>query len=214
MRFPLIALAVTAVVASPAAFAQQSASPAPMQSGASSAAVPGQNLTASDFVKQAAIGGMFEVQSSQLAEQKSKNNEIKKFAQHMTQDHKKADQKLASLVHGTMATGSVAAGSKNKSDSTSAGHGSTMASAGSAAVRMPKGLDAKHEQMLKQLKGASGAQFDQLYAQMQLQAHQDAVALFESYSQNGTDPELKTFAQQTLPTLQQHLDMAQKLPYY
>ena len=47
---------------------------------------------------------------------------------------------------------------------------------------------------------------------MQLQGHQQAVALFQNYAQNGSDPELKTIAQQTLPTLQQHLQMAQKLP--
>src|SRR3954451_1659906 len=40
---------------------------------------------------------------------------------------------------------------------------------------------------------------------MQLDGHQKAVALFESYAQNGDNAQLKQFAQQTAPTLREHL---------
>jgi putative membrane protein len=45
----------------------------------------------------------------------------------------------------------------------------------------------------------------------QLSAHKTAVALFERYAKGGQNAELQTWAEQTLPTLQQHLDMAQTL---
>jgi len=81
MRRRLIALIFTATVASPAAFAQQATTTAPTESGASAQTMPSQKLTASEFAKQAAIGGMFEVQSSQIAAQKAQNQQIKQFAQ-------------------------------------------------------------------------------------------------------------------------------------
>lgn len=215
MRLHLIALALSATVASPAAFAQQSTTTAPttapMQSRSPAQAMPSRNLTASDFAKQAAISGMFEVQSSQIAAQKAQNQQIKQFAQDMIKDHQQANQKLASLMQDNMATGSVSS-SGSASMNAGANGRSNMASAATGAAQMPQNLDAKHQQMLQQLQNASGAQFDQLYTQMQLQAHQQAVALFQNYAQNGSDPELKSFAQQTLPKLQQHLQKAQGLP--
>ena len=44
----------------------------------------------------------------------------------------------------------------------------------------------------------SGKDFDQSYDQMQVKAHQDAVALFESYAKGGDDRELKKWAVKTL----------------
>jgi putative membrane protein len=61
------------------------------------------------------------------------------------------------------------------------------------------------------LQQAQGAQFDQAYIQQQVQAHQTAVDMFRNYAQSGDDAKLKQFASQTLPALQQHLQMAQEL---
>jgi putative membrane protein len=41
--------------------------------------------------------------------------------------------------------------------------------------------------------------------------HKDAVSLFERYGKGGDDPELKDWANKTLPTLRDHLKMAQDL---
>ena len=53
--------------------------------------------------------------------------------------------------------------------------------------------------------------FDQSYDQMQVKGHEDAVALFTAYAKGGADPELKKWAAKTLPNLEWHLTMAQKL---
>jgi len=63
----------------------------------------------------------------------------------------------------------------------------------------------------RRLAKLSGKDFDSTYDQMQKQAHQEAVALFEAYSQNGDNPDLKQWAAKTLPHLKEHLSMAEKL---
>jgi putative membrane protein len=71
--------------------------------------------------------------------------------------------------------------------------------------------DSAHTTMLTQLQGMHGRAFDRAYMTGQVDDHQNAVTLFENEAQNGTDPDLKAFAQKTLPTLQQHLAMARQL---
>ena len=65
--------------------------------------------------------------------------------------------------------------------------------------------------MLDELKGKSGKDFDQRYDQIQVKAHEDAIALFEAYAREGDNADLKKWAAATLPHLKQHLKMAQKL---
>src|SRR6478736_8280587 len=50
------------------------------------------------FVEKAAVGGMFEVKSSQVAQQMATDANVKNFAAHMVADHTKANQELMSLA--------------------------------------------------------------------------------------------------------------------
>jgi putative membrane protein len=61
------------------------------------------------------------------------------------------------------------------------------------------------------LKAMNGKDFDRGYDQTQLKAHQDAVVLFDAYAKDGDNAELKGWAFRTLPHLQEHLSMAEKL---
>ena len=54
--------------------------------------------TAQDFVTKAAIGGMFEVQSSKVAQDKLQDGSLKDFAQKMISDHGAANAKLESIA--------------------------------------------------------------------------------------------------------------------
>ena len=54
--------------------------------------------TAQDFVTKAAIGGMFEVQSSKVAQDKLQDQGLKDFAQKMISDHGAANAKLESIA--------------------------------------------------------------------------------------------------------------------
>jgi putative membrane protein len=76
---------------------------------------------------------------------------------------------------------------------------------------VPMALDQEHAQMLQQLQQASGNDFSRSYVQMQFEGHQKAVALFESYAQNGENTPLKQFAQQTVPTLREHFQQITQL---
>jgi len=134
-----------------------------------------------DFVKKAAISDMFEIQSSKLAQQKA-DAQSKRFAGDMVKDHSKTTSELKSLVQ-----------------------------KGGVQAQLPTALDAEHQQKLDQLKSASGADFDRMYDTMQKQAHQDAVAMFQSYAANGDNPQLKRWAAKTLPHLQNHLKKADNL---
>jgi len=54
--------------------------------------------------------------------------------------------------------------------------------------------------------------FDKMYAsQIGVSAHEDAVKLFQDAANGAKDPDIKAFAARTLPSLQEHLKMAQEL---
>src|ERR1700744_2087986 len=57
----------------------------------------------------------------------------------------------------------------------------------------------------------TGAAFDRTYAQEEVRDHQQDIALFQQEADSGRDPALKQFAQKTLPTLRQHLQIAAAL---
>ncbi len=53
--------------------------------------------------------------------------------------------------------------------------------------------------------------FDQEYIDKMVRDHKKAVELFEKESKNGTDADLKAFADKTLPTLRSHLAKVEQL---
>ncbi|MNQ30630.1 hypothetical protein D3C85_439790 [compost metagenome] len=86
-----------------------------------------------------------------------------------------------------------------------------------AALAKSKGVDVPTDPSLMQqakLKtlGLRDEGFDEAYAEgVGVSAHEDAVKLFEEASNEAKDPEVKQFATETLPKLQQHLQMAKTL---
>jgi len=84
-------------------------------------------------------------------------------------------------------------------------------------IATAKGLTPASEPMpadqkaAKAMEARSGDAFDKAFAAKMVADHKKAVALFTKESTSGKDPELKAFATKTLPTLKQHLEMAQQL---
>lgn len=78
-------------------------------------------------------------------------------------------------------------------------------------VAPPTALDAKHQAMVAKMARLSGAAFDREYMKQMVKDHQKTVALFQREAGRGMQPELKAFASQTLPTLQEHLSMARAM---
>lgn len=60
------------------------------------------------------------------------------------------------------------------------------------------------------LEKLNGQAFDQAFAKEIVQDHQKDIKYFQKEETSLKDPQLKSFAQQTLPVLQQHLQMAQQ----
>lgn len=135
-----------------------------------------------DFVREAAISNMFEIQAAGIAKSKNSDGPVNQFANKMIEDHTKAGLELKSLV---------ADESVNQP--------------------IPTALDQSHQKMLDQLKGAVGRDFNKMYIKGQISAHKDAVDLFERYSKGGENGKLKEWAGDTLPALQEHLQMAEAL---
>lgn len=86
-----------------------------------------------------------------------------------------------------------------------------MALASSKGITLPTALDAKHQANISKISKLTGADFDNAYVKMMLSDHKKAVSDFEKQSTKGADPDIKAFAGTTLPTLKEHLTMAQAL---
>jgi putative membrane protein len=82
---------------------------------------------------------------------------------------------------------------------------------GKVKEELPTALESSHQSKLDKLKDESGKDFSSSFDSMQVSAHKDAVSLFERYAKGGDNPDLKDWAGKTLPALQHHLDMAEKL---
>ncbi len=77
-------------------------------------------------------------------------------------------------------------------------------------VTLPTDLNVKDKATKAKLEKLSGDQFDQAYMRDMLTDHKKDVAEFQKESKSASDPELKSWAGQTLPTLQGHLKMAEE----
>lgn len=83
--------------------------------------------------------------------------------------------------------------------------------AAKAKFEVPTAMDGAHQGKFDKLKGLQGADFDKEYDTMQVDAHQDAVDLFDRYAKSGDNKDLQAFARKHLPHLREHLKMARQL---
>ncbi len=152
------------------------------QDAAAPAAEAAAAMTSDDFIQKATVANLFKVQSSEIALQKSQNEAVKKLAQQLVTDQKKANDQIAALLK------------KEKIEAT-----------------VPTALDEAHQKMLDDLNAASAEEFDKMYLEAQMKAHEDATALLNGYWKGGDNEKLQTLAKGMRPTLQWHVDMMQKM---
>lgn len=174
-RFAL--LAAVAWIVNGAAFAQQTSQTGQTTKGTTSAG----GLVAGDqaFVKEAAGGGLMEVELGRLATEKASSPEVKQFGQRMVDDHTKVNQELSTIAL------------QNN-------------------VQIPTELTGKAKAEYDRLSKLSGEQFDHAYMQLMVRDHRKDVSDFRKESTSAKDTELKSFASQTLPTLEDHLKLAEQ----
>jgi putative membrane protein len=81
----------------------------------------------------------------------------------------------------------------------------------SKGIDIPKELDEVHQAKLQKMQKMQGKHFEKDFVYGQVAGHVMDVLKFRDASQELQDNELKQFAAQTLPKLQQHLQQAQRL---
>jgi len=78
-------------------------------------------------------------------------------------------------------------------------------------VELPAGPSRGERKDIEKLGKLSGKDFDKQFVAMGVKDHQKDIKEFEKASGKVKDPELKAWIDKTLPTLRQHLAMAEKL---
>ena len=76
-------------------------------------------------------------------------------------------------------------------------------------IELPAAMDPASERMLTRLKKLQGAQFDVAYMDHMVADHKKDVKEFEHEAKSDRQNEIKQFAADTLPTLREHLALAQ-----
>jgi SH3 domain-containing YSC84-like protein 1 len=175
------ALAAVCIVTN--AHAQESASRERIAQSGTAVAVVNAGVSSADrqFVLDAARSGLTELHASETALNRVTDPAVRRFAQRMVEDHKKANAELRRIAN-------------------------------ELGLPMPTDPSFVQQARLHMLGMTSHDDFDQRYvADFGLQAHHDAIALFRKQTKEGQERSLKRFAEQTLATLQHHLQMAQSL---
>lgn len=78
-------------------------------------------------------------------------------------------------------------------------------------VNLPTSLDAKDQATYDRLSKVSGSEFDSAYMRDMVKDHNADIAEFQGETQTAKDADVKAFAQQTLPTLEDHLNLARQV---
>lgn len=136
-------------------------------------------ISAARFVEQVALSDMFETKSSELAAIKG-DTPTREFAGQMNAEHQKTSSQLQVIVRGRQAD-----------------------------LPLPPRLNARRQTQIDRLAALDGIAFTNQYRKDQIQAHREAISLFQSFSMNGSDDRLRRWATETLPKLKEHLKHAE-----
>jgi putative membrane protein len=133
------------------------------------------------FVTQTSLGTPFQVDAGRVAEAKATTRPIREYANLMVSSHIAVNNALEAIL-------------KTK-----------------APTPPPTLLKAAYATMVWTLHHEQGKTLDADYVQGQVNYQYANTALYKYEIANGTDPDLKAFAQQTLPKIEDHLERALKL---
>ena len=78
-------------------------------------------------------------------------------------------------------------------------------------IRITPALDATQQQLVSRLTSLSAANFDREYMSAMVQEHQQDIAAFQSQGPSAQTADVRQLAANQLPTLEQHLTLAQQV---
>jgi putative membrane protein len=76
--------------------------------------------------------------------------------------------------------------------------------------KLPAELDAKHKATVNKLSKLEGEEFDREYMEAMVDDHKEDLEKFQRQADKGKDPDVKKFAQDHVPILKKHLELAQQ----
>ncbi len=133
------------------------------------------------FVKQATEGSNAEIALGNLAQEKAKSEDVKQFGQKMVSDHTNLNQQMQPVAQQM---------------------GLSLS---------PDEMDAKSKATEAKLKMLSGDAFDKAYIKAMVADHHEDLAKFKREIATTKNSDLKTSVEQGKQTIQEHLDLAEKL---
>ena len=138
-------------------------------------------MYAPNYLATAGSSDQFEIQSGQLAQSMSQNPGVRQIGQMLVADHTSSTQQL------------------------------TAAAQSAGITAPPPAMLPEHQALLQQIQSAPPGQFDMVFRDVQIQAHQQALALHQAYASGGDTPALRTAAAGIVPVVQNHLTALQGL---
>lgn len=156
-----------------------------IRDAAGAMAAKAQAAMASDsdtFAKHAAMSDLYEIQAANIALARGKRADVKEFARKMIHDHTHTSEELKAALL--------------KVD---------------VHVTPPHSLDTIHQTLIDDLNGAKDEDFDGRYLAQQESAHSTALTLFRTYRDSGDKAILCAYARQTIPALESHLELVQRM---
>lgn len=78
-------------------------------------------------------------------------------------------------------------------------------------IVLPREQAVEEDPLVKKLTALKGAAFDREYMKAMVEDHEEDVAKFREKAESAVAPEVKAFAQKTLPTLEEHLKAAKDI---
>lgn len=76
----------------------------------------------------------------------------------------------------------------------------------SKSISIPTSQTDRGQAAYDKLNEKTGIEFDKAYADMMVKGHKEAISLFETASNESTDPDIRAWATATLPALRTHLN--------
>jgi putative membrane protein len=133
------------------------------------------------FVDFAAQTDMVEANLGDLAQDEGNSQAVKDYGQMLATDHTSDYRQLQSIAQ-------------------------------QAGLTVPTAIDAEHNKsMVGPMHALKGAALDKKFSRDMVAGHTQAIAIYKKEADDGQNPALKQYAQNTLATLQKHLDDAKAL---
>lgn len=85
----------------------------------------------------------------------------------------------------------------------------TRSVATATGTALPSGAGTENRAEYTRLAAKMGSDFDKAYISLMIKDHEHDIAAFQNEANSGTNPEIKSMASEALPTLNEHLRLAQ-----